>query len=255
MSDPSIVCNLKSEHSIRGSIRLPFPPSPSVHLTSPAKSLLPIELGARVSSHSRAMGGHRSLMGEGHSDGLSQDFQAFAVAGGNLMMHTAEQLKASWTTDLLLWIAVTAAIYLLVLDRTNWRTNFLTALLVPYLYINLHDAVFYWFYNGWGKWFAFIAVVVKLFFPRNFPDWLELPASLIVLIVVSPTWLAHYGRHSVWGTIVSLAIGVYLGYEHINAAGGFRAAFAEKKGIPVTVGIIVLSLAPFFELLGQLGIF
>lgn len=32
--------------------------------------------------------------------------------------------------------------YLLILDRTNWRTNLLTALLVPYLALQLPNPVF-----------------------------------------------------------------------------------------------------------------
>ncbi|KAK1359110.1 hypothetical protein POM88_043584 [Heracleum sosnowskyi] len=35
-----------------------------------------------------------------------------------------------------------------------------------------------------GKWIAFVAVVLRLFFPRHFPDWLEMPGSLILLLVV-----------------------------------------------------------------------
>eukprot|EP00246_Nothoceros_aenigmaticus_P003785 TRINITY_DN1497_c0_g1_i1.p1 TRINITY_DN1497_c0_g1~~TRINITY_DN1497_c0_g1_i1.p1 ORF type:complete len:202 (+),score=34.45 TRINITY_DN1497_c0_g1_i1:108-713(+) len=201
------------------------------------------------------MGFHRLLAMETHSDGVPADFKAWTEASSLLAMHTGEMLTTSFTTQFLLWVAVVAAIYLLVLDRTNWRTNFLTSLLVPYLYINLPDFLFYFFNEGFGKWIAFFAVIVKLFFPRHYPDWLELPAALVLLAVVSPYSLAGPARHSLIAILISLAIGIFLGYEHINAAGGFRAAFAEKKGIPVTVGIIVLSLAPFFELLSWFSLF
>ncbi|KAK1359109.1 hypothetical protein POM88_043583 [Heracleum sosnowskyi] len=35
-----------------------------------------------------------------------------------------------------------------------------------------------------GKWIAFVAVVLRLFFPRHFPDWLEMSGSLILLLVL-----------------------------------------------------------------------
>ncbi|KAF9684316.1 hypothetical protein SADUNF_Sadunf04G0105400 [Salix dunnii] len=33
-----------------------------------------------------------------------------------------------------------------------------------------------------GNWIAFVAVILRLFFPKHFPDWLELPCALILLI-------------------------------------------------------------------------
>lgn len=92
--------------------------------------------------------------------------------------------------------------YLLILDRTNWKTNILTGLLIPYIFFSLPSLlfnIFRWmawsnpntvhFYRDWshlhstivvnrilatcrgqvGKWIAFIAVILRLFFPRRFP--------------------------------------------------------------------------------------
>lgn len=87
--------------------------------------------------------------------------------------------------------------YLLILDRTNWKTNILTSLLVPYIFLSLPSVLFNFFrwtflfshsicflldgkYCSWrmyivifrgevGKWIAFVAVVLRLFFPRHFP--------------------------------------------------------------------------------------
>lgn len=54
--------------------------------------------------------------------------------------------------------------YLLVLDRTNWRTNILTALLIPYIFFSLPSLVF------------------------NFLRWLQLSLllSLSLALLVSP---------------------------------------------------------------------
>ncbi|KAI3498663.1 hypothetical protein L1887_34440 [Cichorium endivia] len=46
-------------------------------------------------------------------------------------------VSGGFITTSLQWFACFAAIYLLILDRTNWRTNMLTALLVPYIFLTL----------------------------------------------------------------------------------------------------------------------
>ncbi|CAN1225073.1 Cold-regulated 413 plasma membrane protein 2 [Linum grandiflorum] len=72
-------------------------------------------------------------------------------------------------TGFLKWVASFAAIYLLILDRTNWRTNMLTSLLVPYIFFSLPSSLFHFLSGDTGKWVAFIAVVLRLFYPRHFP--------------------------------------------------------------------------------------
>ncbi|KAL5683941.1 hypothetical protein ACJX0J_010326, partial [Zea mays] len=59
--------------------------------------------------------------------------------------------------------------YLLILDRTNWKTNMLTALLVPYIFFTLPNVLFSLIRGEVGKWIAIIAVILRLFFPRHFP--------------------------------------------------------------------------------------
>ncbi|KAI3946068.1 hypothetical protein MKX01_024824 [Papaver californicum] len=78
-----------------------------------------------------------------------------------------------------------------------------------------------------GKWIAFVAVVLRLFFPKHFPDWLEMPAALILLLVVTPHLFAHSLRnHWSWiGVAICLAIACYLLQEHIRKEGGFRVSF------------------------------
>ncbi|KAG0579555.1 hypothetical protein KC19_4G106400 [Ceratodon purpureus] len=77
------------------------------------------------------------------SQTLDQDWQAVGAALSQLGAHSVAALGLGYTwTGILQWLAVIAAIYLLVLDRTNWRTNLLTALLVPYLALQLPESIF-----------------------------------------------------------------------------------------------------------------
>ncbi|XP_051146427.1 cold-regulated 413 plasma membrane protein 2-like [Andrographis paniculata] len=147
-------------------------------------------------------------------------------------------------TSLLRWVAALAAIYLLILDRTNWRTNIYTTLLIPYLFFTLPSLLFNYFRGEVGKWFALIAVVLRLFFPRHFPDWLELPGSLILLLVVAPDLLAYSIRGNVVGVLLCLVIGCYLLHEHVQASGGLRNSFTKKKGIWNSIGILMLFIYP-----------
>jgi multisubunit Na+/H+ antiporter MnhE subunit len=80
-------------------------------------------------------------------------------------------------------------------------------------------------------------------------DWLEIPGALILLIVSAPSLLASDLRDSVIGYIISLVIGIYFLQEHIRVAGGFRNAFAERRGVANTIGIILLFACPLWELI------
>ncbi|KAF7810937.1 cold-regulated 413 plasma membrane protein 1 [Senna tora] len=138
--------------------------------------------------------------------------------------------------------------YLLILDRTNWKTNILTSLLIPYIFLSLPPVIFSAFRGEFGKWIAFIAVVLRLFFPRHFPDWLELPAALILLIVVAPSLFASTFRSDWVGVTICLLIACYLLQEHIRASGGFRNSFTKAHGISNTIGIILLLVFPVWTL-------
>lgn len=182
------------------------------------------------------------------TDDLRSDFQEIWVAMRKVAKHSVGLLGTGIITSLLQWLATIAAIYLLVLDRTNWKTNMLTSLLVPYLFLNLPSIVFNFFRGEVGKWIAFVAVVLRLFFPRHFPDWLEMPGSLILLLVVTPHLIVELRGWWV-GVIISLIIGAYLLQEHIRNNGGFRNAFAESRGVSNTLGIILLFVSPLWELI------
>ncbi|XP_022726109.1 cold-regulated 413 plasma membrane protein 2-like [Durio zibethinus] len=182
------------------------------------------------------------------SDLISSDFKELVFAAKKLANHAIKLGSLGLGTSFLEWIASFAAIYLLILDRTNWKTNILTALLIPYIFLSLPSILFSIFSGEVGKWIAFVAVVLRLFFPRRFPDWLELPAALILIIVVAPSLFSSTIRSSWVGEVICLAIACYLLQEHIRASGGFRNSFTKAHGISNTIGIILLLVYPAWAL-------
>ncbi|PON54081.1 Cold-regulated protein [Trema orientale] len=182
------------------------------------------------------------------ADLINSDIDDLKIAATRLMNHAAKLGGLGFGTSFLKWVASFAAIYLLILDRTNWKTNILTSLLIPYIFFSLPSVLFHLLRGEVGKWIAFVAVVLRLFFPRHFPDWLELPGSLILLLVVAPSFFAHTLRDSLVGVVICLLIGCYLLQEHIRASGGFRNSFTQTHGISNTVGIILLLVFPVWAL-------
>ncbi|KAG2724630.1 hypothetical protein I3843_01G026300 [Carya illinoinensis] len=182
------------------------------------------------------------------ADLIDSDIKELKIAAKRLITHATKLGGLGFGTSFLKWVASFAAIYLLILDRTNWRTNMLTSLLVPYIFFSLPSVLFNFFRGEVGRWIAFIAVILRLFFPRHFPDWLEMPGSLILLLVVAPSFFAHTLKDSWVGVVICLIIGCYLLQEHIRASGGFRNSFTQTHGISNTVGIIVLLVYPVWAL-------
>lgn len=77
-------------------------------------------------------------------------------------------------------------------------------------------------------------------------DWLELPAALILLIVVAPGLIANTFRDNIVGVVVCLVIACYLLQEHIRASGGFRNSFTKANGVSNSIGIIILLVYPIW---------
>ncbi|KAL9333431.1 hypothetical protein Peur_073570 [Populus x canadensis] len=180
---------------------------------------------------------------------LASDFQDLTNAAKKLANHAVKLGGLGFGTTFLEWIAAFAAIYLLILDRTNWKTNILTGLLIPYIFFTLPSILFSLLRGDVGTWIAFVAVILRLFFSKRFPDWLEMPGALILLIVVAPSLFASTIRKNWIGVVICLAIACYLLQEHIRASGGFRNSFTKAHGISNTVGIILLFVYPAWALL------
>ncbi|XP_074292910.1 cold-regulated 413 plasma membrane protein 2-like [Silene latifolia] len=163
-----------------------------------------------------------------------------------LASHTIKLGSLGVGTLFFQWLASIAAIYLLILDHTNWKTNILTGLLVPYIFFSLPLLPFMFLRGEIGMWVAFITVVLRVFFPRQFPDWLELPGAIILIIVVAPSLLAETVRGTALGAAVCLVIGCYLLQEHVRASGGFKKSFTKANGLSNTLGILLLLAYPLW---------
>ncbi|KAL3350665.1 hypothetical protein AABB24_023210 [Solanum stoloniferum] len=183
------------------------------------------------------------------SDLIDSDLKEIGIAAKKLANHAIMLGGIGFGTSFLKWIASFAAIYLLILDRTNWRSNMLTTLLIPYIFLSFPSLLFGLFRGDFGKWLSLIAVITRLFFPKHFPDWLEAPAALVLLMVVSPSFFADTIRDNWIGTFICLVIGCYLLQEHIRASGGFRNSFTKANGISNTIGIILLLVYPVWALI------
>ncbi|XP_050363102.1 cold-regulated 413 plasma membrane protein 2-like [Argentina anserina] len=179
---------------------------------------------------------------------MNSDFNELEIAAKRFIRDATRLGGIGLGTSILKWLASCAAVYLLVLDRTNWRTNMLTSLLIPYIFFSLPWGIFNLLRGEVGSWIAFVAVVLRLFFPRQFPDWLEMPGSLILLLVVAPNFFAETLKESWVGILICLLIGCYLLQEHIRSSGGFRNSFTQSHGISNTLGIILLLVYPVWAL-------
>ncbi|XP_073127076.1 cold-regulated 413 plasma membrane protein 2-like [Henckelia pumila] len=177
---------------------------------------------------------------------LASDLREIGNSVKKLANHAIRLGGLGFGTSFLKWVASFAAIYLLILDRTNWKTNILTSLLIPYIFLSLPTWLFSLLRGEVGRWIALIAIVLRLFFPRRFPDWLELPAALILLLVVAPGFFADTIRGSIAGVAICLIIGCYLLQEHIRASGGFRNSFTKSSGISNSIGILLLFVYPLW---------
>ncbi|CAE6155230.1 unnamed protein product [Arabidopsis arenosa] len=98
---------------------------------------------------------------------INSDLNEFVAAAKKLVKDVGMLGGLGFGTSFLQWAASISAIYLLILDRTNWRTKMLTTLLVPYIFFSLPSVIFQ-FFRFW-EWIALIAITIRLFFPKEFP--------------------------------------------------------------------------------------
>lgn len=94
----------------------------------------------------------------------------------------------------------------------------------------------------------YFCIVIELhvlnYFCKLHADWLEIPGSMILILIVAPDIFAHKLRNNWIGLAIDLFIGCYLLQEHIRASGGFRNSFTQKHGISNTLGILLLIVYP-----------
>ncbi|KFK32720.1 hypothetical protein AALP_AA6G280000 [Arabis alpina] len=158
-------------------------------------------------------------------------------------------------TLFLRWVASFAAIFLMILDGTKWKsTNMSTSLLAPYLFTSLPLVVFEFLRREFGKWIALLTVVLKLFFPKHFPESLEIPGATFLLIVVAPTFIVDVVRDP---PSLCLMTSLCLLTKHTKDCGGYKNSFTQNDKITCTIFLYLLFLYslwylavyPFYDVL------
>jgi lysylphosphatidylglycerol synthetase-like protein (DUF2156 family) len=169
-----------------------------------------------------------------------------------LMPYSAEMLSAfehrwAWAQ----WVLLVAALILLAVDSTEYRSPMLVGLLVPLIFINAPDLVFDFFRHEPGHWISAILVLAVLYTPPIYiPPPTNLWASIILLIVVAPTWLVRTLRFSPWGILISFLIAIFLLFQHFQHSStepeGYQGALTKQHRLPTTLPLLVCVIIPIY---------
>ncbi|KAL7618787.1 hypothetical protein Lser_V15G01155 [Lactuca serriola] len=183
-------------------------------------------------------------LSEAASKLINSDLKDIREATRKLVDHVIKLgVSGGFITTCLQWIACFAAMKLFADTRSNKLEEE-----DPYFTfgpLHLLD------YSGdIGKWITLVGVVLCLFFREHYPEYLELPGSLLLLVVVAPNFVASYVRVGWIRVIVYLVIGFYFLQEHIRASGGFKNAFTKSNGISNTIDIVPLFVFPVWAIIG-----
>ncbi|KAK2996547.1 hypothetical protein RJ639_025719 [Escallonia herrerae] len=196
------------------------------------------------------------------SELLGSDLKEVAHAAKRFASHAIKLGSLGFGTSFLEWIACFAAIigsHKLENEHAYGTANplhlpessFLTVQLVQCYASSSHDVfqVGYWIKAlVHSSCLQVVHITLVLENLVAFTDWLDMPAALILIIVVAPSLLADTLRDSILSAVICLIIGGYLLQEHIRASGGFRNSFTKSHGISNSVGIILLLVYPVWAL-------
>ncbi|KAF8054835.1 hypothetical protein N665_1311s0005 [Sinapis alba] len=155
-------------------------------------------------------------------------------------------------TLLLKWVASFAAILLLILDETKWKSaNMWTSLIAPYLFFSLPLVVFQFLRREFGKWIALLTVLLRLFLPNHFPESLEIPGATLFLIATAPTFLVETFRDEADDLRDPLNVcfltSCYLLSKHTKACGGYKNSFIQKDKVTYTICLYLLFIYPLWS--------
>ncbi|ESQ46307.1 hypothetical protein EUTSA_v10000336mg [Eutrema salsugineum] len=175
----------------------------------------------------------------------------------NELQVAAEKMVQSYGVIVLVtlffrWTASFAAVLLMILDGTKWKsTNMWTSLLAPYLFFSLPLVIFQFLSGEFGKWSALFTVILKLFLPNHFPESLEIPGTTLLLIVTAPVFFVETFRDQPNGlrdpASVCVLTSCYLLSKHTKACGGHKNSFTQKDKITYTICLYLLFIYPFWS--------
>ncbi|CAI9087907.1 OLC1v1022100C1 [Oldenlandia corymbosa var. corymbosa] len=143
---------------------------------------------------------------------------------------------APLTTTNLQWVATISTAVLMLARGTAIHKSFL----VPFFALLAPASIVSWIKGEYGIWTAFLALIVRLFFP--FPGELELPFVALLLVIVAPYQVMNL-RGKQEGVIISLIIAAYLAFQHFSRAGSLRNAFNQVSVI-ASIAIICIVAVP-----------
>ncbi|CAO1948069.1 unnamed protein product [Urochloa humidicola] len=132
------------------------------------------------------------------------------------------------------WVSSTAVATLMLAPGTTIQRSFL----VPLFALQAPSSSISWIKGDYGRWIAFLGLLLRLFY--FIPGELELPLSTILLVMIAPYQFTEL-RESAGGAILSTAIAVYLTFQHFTGVGSLRKAFGRELMI-ATLAIITLML-------------
>ncbi|KAM0854237.1 hypothetical protein ACQ4PT_050558 [Festuca glaucescens] len=166
--------------------------------------------------------------------GLWTAFLALLV---RLFFSVPGELELPLSTMLLVSVAPYQVMNLSVLlfaEGTGIHKSFL----VPLFALQAAAGVISWIKSEYGPWTAFLVLLVRLFFPL--PGDLELPLSTMLLVSVAPYQVINM-RGTQGGAILSLAVALYLAFQHFTRTGGIRKAF-DQGSIIATLAITCITV-------------
>uniref|UniRef100_A0A803PF65 Uncharacterized protein n=1 Tax=Cannabis sativa TaxID=3483 RepID=A0A803PF65_CANSA len=172
---------------------------------------------------------------------IDSDINDLKIAAKKLFNHATKLGGLGFGTSFLKWVASFAAIYLLILDRTNWKTNMLTSLLIPYIFFSFPSVLFHFLRlvgvarfidssSGCGSKFLFTHSKGQLGWCSDMPHHRLLSASAahpglrrIPKLLHSNSWdIQHYGHYFALGLPYLVSGSPHsLGYNAFDILGCF----------------------------------
>ncbi|CAL4955283.1 unnamed protein product [Urochloa decumbens] len=132
------------------------------------------------------------------------------------------------------WVSSTAAATLMFAPGTTIHRS----CLVPLFALQAPSGAISWIKGDYGRWIAFLGLLLRLLY--FIPGELELPLPTTLLVMTAPYQFMVL-RESEDGGILSTAIVVYLAFQHFIGVGSLRKAFG-RESIVATLAIITLML-------------
>lgn len=184
---------------------------------------------------------------------LNSDMKELGIVAKKLAGHAMKLGGLAIGTAVLQWVAVAAAVFLMVSAETKYKPNILTALLVPYIFFTLPSTLFIILSGEISKGISLLSVLLQLFFPEHVPNWPGKIGSTFLVLALAPHLIGETLRGNWIGDVICIVITFYHLQEHIRKSGGFKQSFTTLVGLAYTSGIILMIVYPIWSLVLHLN--